>query len=339
MDNNSKKDEKNTHESFQNLNEHLTISPKINKTSTFKKKINDKINNNENFKKNFTHIFKVHIDTLYETFSQANFLCNTFFNKTKIISISKTQSMSEIGNEITLQSGQYTFKLVVEKSKNTSIYKSFTHKVIEKPLLMAGFETKFNFYWDSIEQITIFQFEVTIFDVLYKNSLSDYFNIHKEKRFQNMEKYFVNNINLTEQNETISINKDFNYVWDFLCNFNNLKYFFNKNNNIEINLLVGKVNEIELFDKEKNNKLIIMINQNIQNDGFEGEMLLQIVKSEIKIPNQKIIIKLVKIDDNSSLLCFDHKILQFLNSDILGSYSYVKMKSLWDIKNILEKES
>ena len=339
MDNNSKKDEKNTHESFQNLNEHLTISPKINKTSTFKKKINDKINNNENFKKNFTHIFKVHIDTLYETFSQASFLCNTFFNKTKIISISKTQSMNEIGNEITLQSGQYTFKLVVEKSKNTSIYKSFTHKVIEKPLLMAGFETKFNFYWDSIEQITIFQFEVTIFDVLYKNSLSDYFNIHKEKRFQNMEKYFVNNINLTEQNETISINKDFNYVWDFLCNFNNLKYFFNKNNNIEINLLVGKVNEIELFDKEKNNKLIIMINQNIQNDGFEGEMLLQIVKSEIKIPNQKIIIKLVKIDDNSSLLCFDHKILQFLNSDILGSYSYVKMKSLWDIKNILEKES
>ena len=339
MDNNSKKDEKNTHESFQNLNEHLTISPKINKTSTFKKKINDKNNNNENFKKNFTHIFKVHIDTLYETFSQANFLCNTFFNKTKIISISKTQSMNEIGNEITLQSGQYTFKLVVEKSKNTSIYKSFTHKVIEKPLLMAGFETKFNFYWDSIEQITIFQFEVTIFDVLYKNSLSDYFNIHKEKRFQNMEKYFVNNINLTEQNETISINKDFNYVWDFLCNFNNLKYFFNKNNNIEINLLVGKVNEIELFDKEKNNKLIIMINQNIQNDGFEGEMLLQIVKSEIKIPNQKIIIKLVKIDDNSSLLCFDHKILQFLNSDILGSYSYVKMKSLWDIKNILEKES
>ena len=39
MDNNSKKDEKNTHESFQNLNEHLTISPKINKTSTFKKKL------------------------------------------------------------------------------------------------------------------------------------------------------------------------------------------------------------------------------------------------------------------------------------------------------------
>ena len=82
-----------------------------------------------------------------------------------------------------------------------------------------------------------------------------------------------------------------------------------------------------------------MINKNIINDGFEGEILLQIVKSEIKIPNQKIIIKLVKIDDNSSLLCFDHKILQFLGSDILGSYSYVKMKSLWDIKNILEKES
>ena len=247
--------------------------------------------------------------------------------------------MSEIGNEIILQTGQYTFKLVVKNSKNTPIYKSFTHKVVEKPLLMADFETKFNFYWDSIEQITIFQLEVTIFDVLYKNSISDYFNLHKEKRFQKMENYFINNINSIDQNETISINKDFNYVWDFLCNFNNLKYFFNNKNNIEINLLFGKVNEIELFDKEKNNKLIIMINKNIINDGFEGEILLQIVKSEIKIPNQKIIIKLVKIDDNSSLLCFDHKILQFLGSDILGSYSYVKMKSLWDIKNNLEKES
>ena len=338
MDNDSTKNEKKLNESSQNLNPHLNISPKINKTSTFKKKYLNN-NNNENFKKIFTHIFKIHIDTLFETFSQASFLCNTFFNKTKIVSISKNQSMSEIGNEIILQKGQYTFKLVVKNSENTSIYKSFTHKVVEKPLLMADFESKFNFYWDSIEQITIFQFEVTIFDILYKNSISDYFNLHKEKRFQKMENYFINNINSNEQNETISINKDFNYVWDFLCNFNNLKYFFNNKNNIEINLLIGKVNEIELFDKEKNNKLIIMINKNIINDGFEGEILLQIVKSEIKIPNQKIIIKLVKIDDNSSLLCFDHKILQFLGSDILGSYSYVKMKSLWDIKNKLEKES
>ena len=338
MDNKSSKDEKKINESSQNLNQNLNNSTKINKTSSFKKKnLNNK--NNGNFKKSFTHIFKIHIDTLFETFSQASFLCNTFFNKTKIISISKNQSMCEIGNEITLQTGQYTFKLVVKNSENTSIYKSFTHKVVEKPLLMADFESKFNFYWDSIEQITIFQFEVTIFDILYKNSISDYFNLHKEKRFQKMENYFINNINSNEQNETISINKDFNYVWDFLCNFNNLKYFFNNKNNIEINLLIGKVNEIELFDKEKNNKLIIMINKNIINDGFEGEILLQIVKSEIKIPNQKIIIKLVKIDDNSSLLCFDHKILQFLSSDILGSYSYVKMKSLWDIKNILEKES
>jgi hypothetical protein len=246
--------------------------------------------------------------------------------------------MSEIGNEITLQFGQYTFKLLVEKAVNTKIFKSFTHKVIEKPLLMAGFETNFNFYWDTIEKLTIFQFEITIFDVLYKNSISDYFNMHKEKRFQNMDQYFINNINSIEQNETISINKDFHFVWEFLCNFNNLKYFFNKKNNIEINLLIGKDNEIELLDKEKNNKLIIMINKNIQNDGYEAEMLLQIVKSEIKIPNQKIILKLIKIDETSSLLCFDHKILQFLNSDILGSYSYVKMKSLWDIKNILEKE-
>ncbi len=338
MDNESSKDEKKINESSQNLNQNLNNSTKKNKTSSFKKKnLNNK--NNGNFKKSFTHIFKIHIDTLFETFSQSSFLCNTFFNKTKIISISKNQSMSEIGNEIILQTGQYTFKLVVKNSENTSIYKSFTHKVVEKPLLMADFESKFNFYWDSIEQITIFQFEVTIFDILYKNSISDYFNLHKEKRFQNMENYFINNINSNEQNETISINKDFNYVWDFLCNFNNLKYFFNNKNNIEINLLIGKVNEIELFDKEKNNKLIIMINKNIINDGFEGEILLQIVKSEIKIPNQKIIIKLVKIDDNSSLLCFNHKILQFLSSDILGSYSYVKMKSLWDIKNILEKES
>ena len=41
----------------------------------------------------------------------------------------------------------------------------------------------------------------------------------------------------------------------------------------------------------------------------------------------------------SSTTFVAHKILQFLGSDILGSYSYVKMKSLWDIKNNLEKES
>ncbi len=65
-------------------------------------------------------------------------------------------------------------------------------------------------------------------------------------------------------------------------------------------------------------------------------MLLQIISSIIPIPKQKIIIKLIKVDEFSCIIIYCHQIMQFLDSDILNSYSFIKKKSLWDIKKLLE---
>jgi hypothetical protein len=36
------------------------------------------------------------------------------------------------------------------------------------------------------------------------------------------------------------------------------------------------------------------------------------------------------------MLFYSHQILQFLDSDILGSYSFIKKKTLWEIKGLIE---
>ena len=101
----------------------------------------------------YIYIFHINIDLLYNTFITQEFLPNIFFNKSKISSIKNNTNLAEEGNEIEIETSinHNKFKIKVINSINTPFYKSFTHDIIEKPTLFAGFTTTFNFFWDSIE--------------------------------------------------------------------------------------------------------------------------------------------------------------------------------------------
>ena len=56
------------------------------------------------------------------------------------------------------------------------------------------------------------------------------------------------------------------------------------------------------------------------------------------MPKQKILISLIKMDDNQTFVIFKHTILEFIPYDILMSYSSTKKKVLRNIKLIIEDQ-
>ena len=289
----------------------------------------------------YIYIFHINIDLLYNTFITQEFLPNIFFNKSKISSIKNNTNLAEEGNEIEIETSinHNKFKIKVINSINTPFYKSFTHDIIEKPTLFAGFTTTFNFFWDSIEQVSILQIIIVIKDTLYKTSIADHMFSRQNQKFKIISDYLEEKFKNFEQSESISINKNISYIWHFLIDYNNIKFFFGdgNNNHIEIGILYDRDNEIEIIDRDKNNKIRVLISSdNNNNNENEKEILFQIISSLIPIPKQRIIIKLIKIDEFKTMVFFSHQIMQYIDYDILGSYSFIKKKALWEIKNLLE---
>ena len=289
----------------------------------------------------YIYIFHINIDLLYNTFITQEFLPNIFFNKSKISSIKNNTNLAEEGNEIEIETSinHNKFKIKVINSINTPFYKSFTHDIIEKPTLFAGFTTTFNFFWDSIEQVSILQIIIIIKDTLYKTSIADYMFSRHNQKSKIISDYLEEKFKNFEQSESISINRNIYFIWNFLIDYNNIKFFFGDGNcnHIEIGILFDRDNEIEIIDRDKNNKIRVLISSdNNNNNENEKEILFQIISSLIPIPKQRIIIKLIKIDEFKTMVFFSHQIIQYIDYDILGSYSFIKKKALWEIKNLLE---
>ena len=189
----------------------------------------------------YIYIFHVNLDLLFNIFILPEFLPNIFFNKSKITSMKNNTNIAEEGNEIEIETSvnHNKFKIKVINSINTQFYKSFTHDIIEKPTLFAGFTTTFNFFWDSIEQVSILQIIIVIKDTLYKTSIADYMFSRHNHKFKIITDYLEEKFKNFEQSESISINRNISYIWHFLIDYNNIKFFFGdgNNNHIEIGIL------------------------------------------------------------------------------------------------------
>ena len=257
----------------------------------------------------YIYIFHVNLDLLFNIFILPEFLPNIFFNKSKIASMKNNTNFAEEGNEIEIETSvnHNKFKIKVINSINTQFYKSFTHDIIEKPTLFAGFTTTFNFFWDSIEQVSILQIIIVIKDTLYKTSIADYMFSRHNHKFKIITDYLEEKFKNFEQSESISINRNISYIWHFLIDYNNIKFFFGdgNNNHIEIGILYDRDNEIEIIDRDKNNKIRVLISSDNNNENEnEKEILFQIISSIIPLPKQRIKIKLIKIDEFKTMVFF-----------------------------------
>ena len=87
----------------------------------------------------------------------------------------------------------------------------------------------------------------------------------------------------------------------------------------------------------KKNKIKFKINKNI--DTYEKEIILKPLESEVQIPRQLIVIKIISMKKETSLVILTHKIKQYLPIDIIKNYSILKQSLLYLLKTTIEDDN
>ena len=285
-------------------------------------------------KKSFYYIFHFPLDEVYNFFRTPNLILNIFFQKAKITSILPDSKLDEIGNTISIiWDNSHNFIFKVENATSLPYFKSFTHKSLNNPPFFSDFKNTFSFYWNSSDKVTIFKFVSTQENTKFKNIIGE--DIYNDKDYICCcaENYLIENIKNLEENESISISKPILNVWEFISNINNQIYFY-PNDVVKINIINQDHFEvIEISDKFIYSFKITKIENNEDNKELICELINQ---SKANLPKQKVLMKLIRIDDNKCFFIFKHIILEYIPFDILMSISDVKKKILKKIKNIIE---
>ena len=296
----------------------------------------EKENINADDNNSFYYIFHSPLDIVYNIFKTPSLHFYVLLPNLSLTAIKSDTPLDEVGTKYTIESckkEKYVF--IVENTINLPYHKSFTHKAINHPESCPDFSNIFEFYWNSTDKSTIFKFSCEQKEYDGKNELLNDILKNKLLLCKSVENYLSNNLKHLEENESISINKPINDVWDFITDINNQKYLCPHKN-----VTAEKIddNKIEIYDVEDKSKLVFSTWKNCENED-KKEYHLDLISSVNSLPKQRIEMILIKMGENQTFLIFKHIILEFIAYDILMSYSSLKKKTLRTIKNILEEGS
>ena len=295
----------------------------------------EEIDSNSSSKQSFYYIFHSPLDKVYNIFRTPNLFTSTFFQNIKIISMKRETTLDDTGNEFNIiwnNSLQYNFK--VDNTVNLPYFKSFTHKSLNNPPSTSDFINTFSFFWNSTDKVTIFKFIGTQDDSEHKNIIAEYIMENKDSMCLSTENYLMKTVNNLEENESISIDKSIDEVWKFVSDINNQVYFY-PNNKIKINIIDNE--KFEIVDIENNTVMTFKVSKMEMNED-KKQFQCELINSTVSLPKQKVLICLVRMDENQCFVIFKHIILEYIPFDILMSYSSTKKKVLRNIKSLLEKK-
>jgi hypothetical protein len=244
-------------------------------------------------------------------------------------------TLDDTGNEFNIiwnNTLKYNFK--VDNTVNLPYFKSFTHKSLNNPSSTSDFINTYSFFWNSTDKVTIFKFIGTQNDNEHKNIICDYIMENKDSMCLTTENYLMKTVNNLEENESISIDKSIEDVWNFISDINNQIYFY-PNNKIKINIIDDE--QFEIVDIENNTVMTFKVSR-IEMNEDKKQFICELIHSNVSLPKQKVLICLVRMDDNQCFVIFKHFILEYIPFDILMSYSSTKKKVLRNIKSLLEEK-
>jgi hypothetical protein len=291
--------------------------------------------NGEINEQSFFHLFKVNINEFWNYFMNPSFVPTYFYENCKITNIKDINGSLKENDvlELFYKDKNLKAKLLIENVIDTQNYKSVSFKLIDHPDDMAQFTAIDSFYFCSQTNTTGLLIKIIIHDKEKKNFVLDYWYENKGTIYKDIEKYIEINFKETEETESISIGKSGNEVFDFLTtkNYTNLKILLGNNASIKP---TNNPNEIEVEHFTKNNRVKFMISKSI--DFNEKQLLIQLIESQIQIPRQSIIVKIININKDESLVTFTHKIKEYISNELIMNYSVLKKKLLWLLKSTIE---
>ena len=291
--------------------------------------------NGESNEQSFFHLFKVNINEFWNYFMNPSFVPTYFYENCKIINIKDINGTLKENDilELFYKDKNLKAKLLIENVIDTQNYKSVSFKLIDHPDDMAQFTAIDSFYFCSQTNTTGLLIKIIVHDNTKKNFILDYWYENKGTIYKDIEKYIEINFKETEETESIAIGKSGNEVFDFLItkNYTNLKILLGNNASIKP---TNNPNEIEVEHFTKNNRVKFMISKSI--DFNEKQLLIQLIESQIQIPRQSIIVKIININKDESLVTFTHKIKEYISNELIMNYSVLKKKFLWLLKSTIE---
>ena len=294
----------------------------------------------------FSYIFDEELERVYECFTDVRINNEIVFkgliSKLKLL---KGEKFDEEKSEFTaIWKDYYELKMVVENVKNEQSFKTYTYRALYIDKIPTEISLVFSFYWNSIDENTIFILDFYYKDEFFGDLFKTEFNVSdKQQICINIENYLTSIIKGLKIFNSVVIKSNFENIWK---NISSPKSLFNllfkdfiifcKDEEISLN------SEIIIFSKMSNSSQPIPLIK------FKADSIiisskfckLSFISSQkLSIPNQRLTISIKFLDKNKTLFEVNIKLLEFTTHEAVVSLRKLWKKMLIDFINFFESKN
>jgi hypothetical protein len=294
----------------------------------------------------FSYIFDEELERVYECFTDVRINNEIAFkgliSKLKLL---KGEKFDEEKSEFTaIWKDYYELKMVVENVKNEQSFKTYTYRALYIDKIPTEISLVFSFYWNSIDENTIFILDFYYKDEFFGDLFKTEFNVSdKQQICINIENYLTSIIKGLKIFNSVVIKSNFENIWK---NISSPKSLFNllfkdfiifcKDEEISLN------SEIIIFSKMSNSSQPIPLIK------FKADSIiisskfckLSFISSQkLSIPNQRLTISIKFLDKNKTLFEVNIKLLEFTTHEAVVSLRKLWKKMLIDFINFFESKN
>lgn len=280
----------------------------------------------------FSYIFDEEIERVFECFRNTQLNMGVVYNNlVSNLKFHKGENFDEENSEFSFYwKKYYDVKMVIENVINLPHYKTFTNKSISIDKICLQISIIFSFYKDSVDNKTIFLYEVKYEDEFFAELIKN--EIKSEDLNQicsNVEKHLNNIIKGLEINNSILINRPFEVVWDVISS---PKSFFNITNK-ELTVMMQEdditMNPISTICEKTDEKLTPILKLRTESIYITGNYakITLVSLEKLGLPSQKMIFSLRKMDNDKSFFTLNIKITEPIKHQV-----YLSLKRLWKKK-------
>ena len=294
----------------------------------------------------FSYIFDEELERVYECFTDVRINNEIVFkgliSKLKFI---KGEKFDEDKSEFTaIWKDYYELKMVVENVKNEQSFKTYTYRALYIDKIPTEISLVFSFYWNSIDENTIFILDFYYKDEFFGDLFKTEFNVSdKQQICINIENYLTSIIKGLKIFNSVVIKSNFENIWKNISSPKSLfsllfKDFiiFCKDEEISLNT------EIIIFDKKSNSSQPIpLIKFKVDSIIISSKFckLSFISSQKLSIPNQRLTISIKFLDKNKTLFEVNIKLLEFTTHEALVSLRKLWKKMIIDFINFFESKN
>ena len=284
---------------------------------------------------NKTYTFNFPIEEVYKAFTDRDLILKLFPYQFHLHNSLGDTLIEDEGNEISvLIKGKERLVFKIVKVKKSLNYYQIRAKTIQHPLEYVPFSINLEFFWDTIKEVTIFNGQINIAKTTKQLKFISDFKKMNIFPMEEIDEYLKNNVKNLEQNESILVNVSIDKLWDFCKQMKNIQLFISLPNTEIIN---EGTNIIKLIDKNNNKNFIRLIQREEKIEDSNYALFLESFDSLVNAPLQSMQIRLIKVNDNTTLIIYKHIMLDYIPYNALLSNSGNKQKILKKIKKLLEK--